>query len=96
MGHKAESEKERHCVNSCSVRYVQGMPGERDGTNVGDGEADTEPVGWDAAWPLSEGPLSACVSESVKAELDDVKFAPQDARNARLEGGAYLAAPDAS
>ena len=71
---------------------MQGKPGESDGTKVNGGEADAKTAGWDATWPLSEGPLSACVSEIVKAQLDDVKFAPEDARNARLEGDAYLAA----
>eukprot|EP00392_Amoebophrya_sp_AT5.2_P009400 g9428.t1 len=78
LGHKSEAAaegggegKERHCVNSRSVRYVKE-------------DVALAPGSWTL---LQVGNLRQEVPQELCAELDDVKFAADDSRNVPLSAG---------
>ena len=94
LGHKSENQNERHCVNSRSIRWIAGGSSKTSSgghthttKNIVDntmGNGGDEIVKLHELNGLSIGEQSKMVPEELKAELDDVKFAPDDPRNKPL------------
>ena len=52
--------------------------------------SDEGSPGWDACDVLTEGPLGATVAAEIRASLDDVRYEPNDPRNAPLTASACV------